>query len=218
VRRRNGVKMPRSTASPPSGQAELFEHAHVPDIAGLRYEGEFLGAAEEQALLALVRGFALEKAQYRQWQAHRRVISFGGKYDFDRNDLLPADPIPQSLHALRARIAAWCGLDASRFTHALVAEYRPGTQLGWHRDMPHFEVVVGVSLAGPARLRFRPYPPQSEARRSTLVLDLAPRSIYTLQGHARWQWQHAVSPTKSLRYAITFRTLSAAGERRHGTR
>jgi alkylated DNA repair dioxygenase AlkB len=202
-----------ATSNPPSAQAELFEHSRVPAIVGLRYERDFLSAAEEQTLLAVVRGFALEEAQYRQWQAQRRVISFGGKYDFYLSDLLPADPIPESLHALRARVAAWCGLEAPEFTHALVAEYRPGTQLGWHRDLPNFEVVVGVSLAGAARLRFRPYPPRPEVRRAAFVLDLAPRSIYTLQGPVRWQWQHAVSPTKCLRYAITFRTLSVAGKR-----
>jgi len=40
-----------------------------------------------------------------------------------------------------------------------VTEYREGTALGWHRDVPDFEVVVGASLAGPARMRLRPYPP-----------------------------------------------------------
>ena len=26
---------------------------------------------------------------------------------------------------------------------------------------------------------------------------------------ARWKWQHAISPTKEMRYSITFRTLRA---------
>jgi hypothetical protein len=25
---------------------------------------------------------------------------------------------------------------------------------------------------------------------------------------ARWRWQHAISPTKALRYSITFRTMA----------
>jgi alkylated DNA repair dioxygenase AlkB len=153
--------------------------------------------------------------QYRQWQANRRTISFGGKYDFSANELLPTQPIPPSLFGLRARAAAWCGVDALNINHALIAEYRPGTQLGWHRDVPNFEVVVGISLAGPARMRFRFYPPRAGARRAAFALELAPRSIYTLQGPARWQWQHAVSPTKALRYSITFRTVSV--EKRRGS-
>jgi alkylated DNA repair dioxygenase AlkB len=39
-------------------------------------------------------------------------------------------------------------------------------------------------------------------------LALAPRSIYLLHGAARWEWQHSVAPTRSLRYSITFRTPS----------
>jgi alkylated DNA repair dioxygenase AlkB len=205
--------MARSAARNSPAQTELFAQSHVPDIPGLRYEPTFLTAAEELALLGVIRSFALKEAQYRQWQAIRRTVSFGGKYDFSANELLPAEPIPPSLYELRARAAAWCGLDALKFNHALIAEYRPGTQLGWHRDVPNFEAVVGISLAGAARMRFRPYPPRGAARRGAFAFDLAPRSIYTLQGPARWQWQHAVSPTKALRYSITFRTLSAQKRR-----
>jgi len=39
------------------------------------------------------------------------------------------------------------------------------------------------------------------------VLVLEPRSAYILRGAARWRWQHAISPTKALRYSITFRTM-----------
>jgi 2OG-Fe(II) oxygenase superfamily len=118
--------------------------------------------------------------------------------------------------SLRARIAAWSGIAAADFKHALIAEYRTGRQLGWHRDFANFDAVVGVSLAGAARMRFRPYPPVEEWRRSTFTLDLTPRSVYALQGPARWQWQHAISATKTLRYSITFRTLTAAPGRRGG--
>jgi alkylated DNA repair dioxygenase AlkB len=92
------------------------------------------------------------------------------------------------------------------FTQALVTEYRPGTELGWHRDVPNFEVIVGVSLAGSCRMRLRPYPPVKGDRKSVLALELEPRSAYSLQGDARWKWQHSISPTAMLRYSITFRT------------
>jgi alkylated DNA repair dioxygenase AlkB len=42
------------------------------------------------------------------------------------------------------------------------------------------------------------------------VLELAPRSAYRMQGAARWQWQHSISATRTLRYSITFRTLRPA--------
>jgi alkylated DNA repair dioxygenase AlkB len=91
-----------------------------------------------------------------------------------------------------------------------VSEYRPGTPLGWHRDVPDFEVIAGVSLGGIARMRLRPYRPGEKQRREDVVsLDLEPRSAYIIRDNARWGWQHSVSPTKELRYSITFRTARA---------
>jgi alkylated DNA repair dioxygenase AlkB len=118
--------------------------------------------------------------------------------------------VPSFLYALRDRLAHWSGIEVGALEHAAIAEYRPGTQLGWHRDVPSFEAVLGVSLGGWARMRFRPYPPEARPRRATLVLDVEPRSAYIMRGPARWGWQHAISPTKALRYSITFRTLRAA--------
>jgi hypothetical protein len=43
----------------------------------------------------------------------------------------------------------------------------------------------------------------------SLVVALEPRSAYVLRDDARWHWQHAISPTKALRYSITFRTTLA---------
>jgi alkylated DNA repair dioxygenase AlkB len=102
-------------------------------------------------------------------------------------------------------VAQWAGQAPQAFTHALIAEYSEGTQLGWHRDVPDFETVVGISLLSACRMRFRRYPPQPRER--SLVIVLAPRSIYRLEADARWAWQHSVPPVPSLRYSITFRTL-----------
>jgi alkylated DNA repair dioxygenase AlkB len=173
---------------------------------GFRYQPEFLSADEENKLLAAVKSLPLEQAQYREWHAKRRIVSYGGRYDFTHRELSDAPPIPGFLHPLRERIARWAGICPSDLGHATIAEYQPGTQLGWHRDVPNFEDVMGISLSGHARLRLRPYPPKRGAR-SARIVDLAPRSAYAFRGIARWNWQHAISPTKELRYSITFRTL-----------
>jgi alkylated DNA repair dioxygenase AlkB len=68
----------------------------------------------------------------------------------------------------------------------LVAEYAPGTPLGWHRDVPDHEDVFGVSLGSTAVLRLRPYPPVAPKREDVVKLRAAPRSIYALRGPARW--------------------------------
>lgn len=44
----------------------------------------------------------------------------------------------------------------------------------------------------------------------TTPLPEGSRSAYAMRGAARWKWQHAISPTKELRYSITFRTLAGA--------
>ena len=98
-------------------------------------------------------------------------------------------------------------MDASQIRHALVAEYRPGTALGWHRDVPDFELVCGISLAAAARMRFRPFPAKKDPKK-ILSLELAARSAYVLRDEARWRWQHSIPPTRALRYSITFRTLA----------
>jgi alkylated DNA repair dioxygenase AlkB len=187
-------------------QSDLFVLTPFPD--GLSYRQDFITPDEEADLLAAIPALPLQEAQYKEWTAKRRIVSYGGRYDFSRNQLLQAGPVPQFLHSLRERIGRWSDISPTRFSHAMIAEYRPGTQLGWHRDVPNFDCIVGVSLSGPARMRFRPYPPAKGKGRATVTLNLQPRSVYMLSGTARWDWQHAVSPTKSLRYSITFRTLS----------
>jgi len=193
-------------------QPDLFaDGAALP--AGFRYAEDFLSPNDEAALLAAIDRLPFANAQYKEWTANRRVVSYGGRYDFSKNELIRASPVPQFLLGLRAAAAGFVGVPAAVLTHALVAEYRAATRLGWHRDVPEFELVVGVSLLGPARMRLRRYPHVARDGRRSLVMELAPRSIYSLTGEARWGWQHAISPTPKLRYSITFRSLRAASFR-----
>ncbi|HYC44406.1 MAG TPA: alpha-ketoglutarate-dependent dioxygenase AlkB [Burkholderiales bacterium] len=189
-----------------ASQADLFgSQSRLPE--GFVYEPELLTRDEEAALLAHVRELPLEESKYKEYTAKRRTVSYGGQYDFSRNRLEEAPPVPGFLLPLREKVARWAGLPPEQFVHALVSEYRPGSPLGWHRDVPNFEVIVGVSLGGHARMRLRPYRPGEKQRREdTIALDLPPRSAYLMRGGARWGWQHAISETKELRYSITFRT------------
>jgi len=176
--------------------------------AGWDLRLDFIDGNEEAALLALIATLPLEEARYKGYTARRRVAHFGTAYDYDRNRLLPGPPLPAGLEPLRARAAAWIGEAPDALANALVAEYRPGVPLGWHRDVPDYETVVGISLAGTARMRFRRYPPVQPKKADVLSLELAPRSAYVLRAEARWGWQHSVAPTPALRYSITFRTRS----------
>lgn len=192
-----------------AGQDDLFGAAPTAAIEGLRYERDFLGAEEEAGLLRIVQGLPLKAMRYKEYTARRRGIGFGGSYDFDTNRLKPGAPLPEALHPLRARAAGWLGVAPEELTHVLIAQYQPGTPLGWHRDVPDFEDIVGISLHGDAVMQLRPYRPGGTPTPgdSDIRLLVEPRSIYMLRGPARWEWQHAIAPTEGLRYSITLRTM-----------
>ena len=181
--------------------------------AGMSFREDFIGGDEEAALVAVIASLPLHEARYKGYTARRRVAHFGFAYDYDDNRLLPSAPLPESLEPLRDKAAAWVGEPPGAFVSALVAEYQPGVPLGWHRDVPDYETVVGVSLAGPGRMRFRRYPPLAPKKADVLSLELAPRSAYVLRAEARWGWQHSVAPTPALRYSITFRTAARRSSR-----
>jgi len=178
---------------------------------GLVYQPDFLTVAEEAALLSEFRLLPFKEARFQQYTARRRVVRFGDgeystNYGSDSEEGNPSRPFPKFLIPLRRRIAQWRNLSESAFVHAVITEYAPGTPIGWHRDKPHFEAVVGVSLAGAARMRFRPYTAKTD-RKLSIELKLEPRSAYVMQNDIRWHWQHHIPPTKELRYSVTLRTL-----------
>jgi alkylated DNA repair dioxygenase AlkB len=191
-------------------QADLFD---APDALphGLAYQAEFITREEEEALLAIFADLPFREALFQQYTARRRVVRYGegeypASYGSAAEERNPRRPFPEFLLPLRRRVAAWRGQPEASFVHALVTEYRPGTPIGWHSDAPHFERVVGISLAGSARMRFRPYAAKND-RNAAIAIDLAPRSAYAMEGDIRWRWQHHIPPTRELRYSITFRTL-----------
>ncbi|MBX3621397.1 MAG: alpha-ketoglutarate-dependent dioxygenase AlkB [Rhizobacter sp.] len=196
-----------------SVQPGLFSDLPPALPAGSDYVPDFITPDEERQLLRFIDALPLQEARYKEYTARRRVVSYGGVFDYDALELRPAGELPLELHWLCERAAQWLGVAPGDFTHVLVAEYRPGTPLGWHRDVPEFECVVGVSLGTPARLRFRPYPPDRPRREDIVTLEVAPRSVYKLTGPSRWGWQHSVPPVETLRYSITLRTPRGVGPR-----
>jgi len=173
-------------------QDELFGAPALPE--GFAYVEGFISGAEEAGLLEKLAALPFEEARYREYTARRRIVMFEPE-------------IPPFLEPLRERIARWMGIEPAALRHSLINEFRPGTPLGWHRDAPVYGCVGGVSLGGWARMRLRKYPRGTD---KPIVLELAPRSAYRMAGVARWQWQHSISATRSLRYSITFRTLRRA--------
>ena len=189
-------------------QASLFAE---PPIVGLRYVEDLVSKAEEADLLDRLRAMDLAPFRFQGWIGKRRTRSFGWRYDFDDASFTQAEPLPLWLHPLRDKAAAFAGLEAGEFVHVLLARYDPGAGIGWHRDRPVFDRVVGVSLGAPATLRFRQRV-ESGFRRASLLVE--PRSAYLLSAQARHEWEHSIAPGEALRFSITFRTLSDLGRRK----
>ena len=112
--------------------------------------------------------------------------------------------MPEELLAVRERAGAFVGLDGADLQQCLVNEYLPGAPIGWHRDRPAFEKVVGISLLSPCSFRLRKRVGERFERRT---LEVAPRSIYAMTGEARTTWEHSIPPAKAHRYSITFRNF-----------
>jgi len=192
---------------PAPRQSDLFGAAGPP---GLSYAEDFLTAAEETALIAAIDPLELAPFRFHGWLGKRLTASFGWRYDFDDASFRPTAPVPDALLALRARAATFACLPEEALVQTLVTRYDAGAGIGWHRDRPVFEHVVGISLGAAATLRFRR---RREGGFDRVSVPLAPRSAYSLAGEARWEWEHSIAPIDVVRRSITFRSLSEKGLR-----
>jgi alkylated DNA repair dioxygenase AlkB len=181
-----------------------------PLVADLEYRGNFISADEERRLIAHLSGAELSPFRFQGWTGKRLTRTFGWRYDFDDRSFAPSEPIPDWLLPLRAKAADFAGVAPEEFVHTLLVRYDPGAGIGWHRDRPVFEKVVGVSLGSHAVLRFRK---RRQGGFDRARLEVEPRSAYLLSGPARHEWEHSIAPGETLRFSVTFRTFSEKGRR-----
>ena len=186
---------------------DLFDSALVP---GLTQADEIITPGEEAALIAQIDAVELSPFRFQGWLGKRVTHSFGWRYDFDTARFTEAEPLPDWLLPLRAKAAAFADMAPEDFVHALLIRYDPGAGIGWHRDRPVFEHVVGISLGNPATLRLRRRTDKGFERASAL---LEPRSIYHLSGEARHQWEHSIAAMEVPRWSITFRSLAQSAQK-----
>jgi alkylated DNA repair dioxygenase AlkB len=187
---------------------DLFD---TPALPGLDYREDALTREEECALIAAIDGAGLSPFRFQGWLGKRLTASFGWRYDFDDASFRETEPIPKWLLPVRERAARFADLAAEDLVQALVIRYDPGAGIGWHRDRPVFEHVIGISLGATATLRLRQRRPAGFDR---FAVPLAPRSIYHLSGEARHLWEHSIAPMEVPRWSVTFRSLSEKGRAR----
>jgi alkylated DNA repair dioxygenase AlkB len=170
---------------------------------GFRYAPAFLSETEERDLLEHFKCLEFRSFNFQGYIAKRRILDYGVTYNFSTRQASPTKAIPQFLLPLRDNAAGWAGIRADEIVESVITEYPPGAPIGWHRDVPQFEIIIGVSLGSACRMRFKPY------KQPGLIASIAleRRSVYMMRGAVRWQYQHSIPPVKQLRYSITFRTL-----------
>jgi len=180
--------------------AQNSNPADLPE--GFAYRPKFLTNDEEAALLSKFPELPFHAFDFHGYLARRRIVEYGLQYDFSSRQARVTEPIPDFLRIFQERAAAWAVLDVSEIVEAIITEYSEGAPIGWHRDIPRFEEIIGISLNASCRMRFKPY--RADGKVASMVLE--PRSAYVMRGPARWNYQHSIPPVKALRYSITFRT------------
>ncbi len=182
-------------------QPDLFGPRLLPALA---YADDVIDAAEEGQLIAQIEAAELTPFQFQQWEGKRLTRSFGWTYDFQTGRFAPGEAMPKWLEPARARAARFAGLEANALEQALVIHYGFGAGIGWHKDRPVFEHVIGLSLGAPATMRFRRRTSDGFERATA---DLQPRSIYHMRGEVRDDWEHSIAAMEMPRWSITFRSL-----------
>jgi alkylated DNA repair dioxygenase AlkB len=174
---------------------------------GFHYEPEAVSPQQEQQLIKQFATLPFKEFEFQGFLGKRRTVSYGWRYDFNGGGLKRSDDMPAFLLPMREAAARFAGLNPADLQQALLIEYPPGAQIGWHKDRPIYDTVVGISLLSSCTFRLRRRDGTKWQRAS---LTAEPRSAYVMKGIARTEWEHSIPAVPALRYSITFRNFKNA--------
>jgi alkylated DNA repair dioxygenase AlkB len=174
---------------------------------GFVYIPDFLTREEEADLYTRISKIVLHNFNFQGFKANRKVASFGYDYSFENGSLSKGEEIPSTLDFLVEKVSQQMGITQQEFAELLVTEYPVGSVINWHRDAPPFDLIAGISLMADCTFRLRPQNKAKQTRASVISFPVNRRSLYIMQGPARTDWQHSITPVKQVRYSITLRTL-----------
>jgi alkylated DNA repair dioxygenase AlkB len=174
---------------------------------GFNYYPGFITEAEELRLIKTIEQFDLQNMKFHEYEAKRKVISFGWSWSFTEQKLQKGDPIPGEFNFLVDKIAEQLSIPTKRIVQFLITEYPVGSVINWHRDAPPFDIIAGVSLLADCNFKLRPHDKEKQTRSATISLSVQRRSFYSMQGAAKSEWQHCTAALNKVRYSLTFRTL-----------
>ena len=177
---------------------------------GFQYFPGFITKDEEVQLIKEIEQTELHIFNFHGYEAKRKVASFGYDYSFDKRSLSKGKDIPPQFVFILEKVAKHLSIPAEHFAELLVTEYPVGSVINWHRDAPPFDLIAGISLNTDCTFRLRPHDKEKQGRKSIISLPAERCSLYVMQGESRSEWQHSITPVKSIRYSITLRTLRQA--------
>lgn len=138
----------------------------LPD--GFSYHPNFITSNEENHLLEFIKNLELKNMQFHEYEAKRKVISFGKGWSFTEQRLKEGQPIPQALHFLVEKITNYIEISPQSVAQVLITEYPVGSVINWHRDAPPFETIAGISLLSDCTFKLRPHDKAKQTRQATI--------------------------------------------------
>ena len=174
---------------------------------GFTYVNDFLSLQEEMDVCREISNLDLHNLIFQGFEAKRKIASFGYDWSFDHRVLSKGKDIPLPFLSLIEKTTSYFSMAPESVAELLVTEYPVNAVINWHRDAPPFEIIIGLSLLSDCNFRFRPYDKAKQHRKNITQLPVRRRSLYIMQGEARSEWEHSISPVKELRYSLTLRTL-----------
>jgi alkylated DNA repair dioxygenase AlkB len=174
---------------------------------GFAYTPDFITKDEEMGLYEEIQKIELHNFNFQGFKANRKVASFGYDYSFDNGSITKGKNIPTVFDFLIRRVSLHLSIEPTAFAELLVTEYPVGSVINWHRDAPPFDIIAGISLISDCNFRLRPQYKAKQTKGFVVSFPVNRRSLYTIEGASRSDWQHSITPVKQTRYSITLRTL-----------
>lgn len=132
-------------------------------------------------------------------KGRNKVLRYGSKLPY--NAPMQGKIIPWWLDGIIQRLTI---KDHLRETpdHVTINEYQIGQSIDWHVDSKTSGPIITVlSLNSDAIMLLRDKNDHTTRR----VVILPARSLLTMDGIERWDWEHTIEPVPDLRYSIVFR-------------
>jgi DNA oxidative demethylase len=169
---------------------------------GFSYYPEFINREEEKLLLSIAKTLPWENYEMHGVVALRKIFRYGVNYTFEGKNAVARD-LPSELRFIIERGAEALRVPSNEIVQVLFTHYPVGAPIGWHRDAPMFEKLLGVSLRSSCTMKLKAYDPKL----AQVHVYLHPRSAYAMTEESRWQWEHHIPAVKQERYSLTMRTL-----------